>query len=74
MPGITFSSFITTTDVPLIFFSSFAYVLLIIYKKENLHILIFFFFKCFFFLGFMSKYAMAYLLISSLISIIYFKK
>jgi len=75
MPGITFSSFITTTDVPLIFFSSaFAYVLLIIYKKENPSYSYFFLLSTIFLLGFLSKYAMAYLLISSLISIIYFKE
>ena len=36
MPGITFSSFISTTDVPLVFFSSiFCFIFLVIYKKKN---------------------------------------
>ena len=44
IPGITFSSFVATTDVPLIFFSSgFTFLFLTIYKKRILPIFIFFF-------------------------------
>ncbi len=75
MPGITFSSFVTTTDVPLILFSSaFALLFLIIYKKENPSYFYFFLLGVVFFFGFLSKYAMAYLLISTFILIIFFKE
>ena len=74
MPGITFSSFVTTTDVPLILFASiFSYIFLIIYKKNNPSHLYFILLGIVFFLGCLSKYAMAYLLVSLCISIVAFK-
>ena len=44
IPGITFSSFVATTDVPLIFFSSgFTFLFLTIYKKKDPSYFYFFF-------------------------------
>ena len=74
IPGITFSSFITTTDVPLILFSSaFVFLFLIIYKKHNPSYFYYFLLGIIFSLGFLSKYAMIYLLFSILIATVSFK-
>ncbi len=72
MPGITFSSFIITTDVPLIFFSSlFIFIFLLIYKKKTPSSVYFIFLGLVFSLGFLSKYAMSYNLISIIILLFY---
>ena len=74
MPGITFSSFVISTDVPLIFFSSaFAYLFLLIYKKKNCSISYFFLLGIVSSLGFLSKYAMAYHLTTLIILFIFYK-
>ncbi len=74
IPGITFSSLINTTDVPLIFFSSlFGYLFFIIYKKKNPSYLYYFLLSLAFTLGFLSKYAMFYLLISLIILLLNYK-
>ncbi len=74
IPGITFSSFITTTDVPLILFSSiFIFLFLIIYKKNNPSYFHFFLLSIIFSLGFLSKYAMVYFLISLFSALVFFK-
>lgn len=73
IPGITFSSFVATTDVPLIFFSSgFTFLFLTIYKKKDPSYFDFFILSTFFSLGFLSKYAIAYFFISILITIVFF--
>ena len=73
IPGITFSSFINTTDVPLIFFSSaFSYLFFLIYKKKQAPYFYYFLLGLVLTLGFLSKYAMFYLFVSLLaLSLIY---
>ena len=74
MPGVTFSSFIISTDVPLILFSSaFAYLFIIIYKSKSYSILHFLLLGFIFSFGFLSKYAMAYHLITFTILMIFYK-
>ncbi len=65
MPGITFSTFISNTDVPLIFFSSlFSFIFLKIYTSKSTSYFNYIFLGIVFGLGFLSKYAMTYLLFS----------
>ena len=65
MPGITFSSYIITTDVPLIFFSSvFAFLIIKIYKNSAVSNFYYLLVGVVFSLGFLSKYAMVYHLVS----------
>ncbi|MBF96052.1 MAG: hypothetical protein CFH34_00223 [Alphaproteobacteria bacterium MarineAlpha9_Bin4] len=75
IPGITFSSLISTTDVPLIFFSSiFSYLFLKIYKDRNTSYIFLILLGLIFGLGTLSKYAMFYLFISLVItSFLYIK-
>ena len=71
MPGITFSSFLISTDVPLIFFSSL--IALLIIKINNSHKakpLYFCFLGFALALGLLSKYAIFYLILSFLVSMI----
>ena len=74
IPGITFSSFITTTDVPLILFASaFAYIFCIIFKENKPAWYYYILIGIFLSLGFLSKYAIAYFLISLFFGIFFFK-
>ncbi|MDA9708178.1 glycosyltransferase family 39 protein [Alphaproteobacteria bacterium] len=71
MPGISFSSFLISTDVPLLLFSSL--IALCIIKISNSRkntFLLFCLLGLFFALGFLSKYAIFYLLLSFLFSIL----
>ena len=73
MPGITFSSFISTTDVPLVFFSSiFCFIFLVIYKKKKPSIFYYILLGLVFSLGFLSKYAMGYLMLSLMILLFFY--
>ena len=74
MPGITFSSYVITTDVPLIFFSSvFAFLIIKIYKKSSVSNFYYFLVGVVFSLGFLSKYAMVYHLVSLTILLLFYK-
>ena len=74
MPGITFSSLMISTDVPLLFFSSLVGLLVIkLYKLEQKNNLYYFLLTIVLALGILSKYATLYLLISIFISVILLK-
>ena len=67
MPGISFSSFLVSTDVPLLFFSSLIALFIIkIFNSRRNNFLFFFLLGIFFALGFLSKYAIFYILLSFL--------
>lgn len=69
MPGISFSSFLISTDVPLLLFSSLIALCIIkIFNSRKNTFLLFFLLGLFFALGFLSKYAIFYLLLSFLFS------
>ena len=69
MPGISFSSFLISTDVPLLLFSSLIALCIIkIFNTKKNNFLLFFLLGLFFALGFLSKYAIFYLLLSFLFS------
>ena len=74
MPGITFSSLMISTDVPLLFFSSLIGLIILkmyqIKQKSNLYYLLLTFVLA---LGILSKYATLYLIISIFISILLLK-
>ncbi len=74
MPGITFSSFMISTDVPLIFFSSLiALILIKSYYSKVFHNTYVFLLALALALGFLSKYAIFYIILSCLLSTIIFK-
>tara|TARA_X000000950_G_scaffold69887_1_gene86601 strand:- start:244 stop:1683 length:1440 start_codon:yes stop_codon:yes gene_type:complete len=69
MPGISFSSFLISTDVPLLLFSSLIALSIIkIFNSRQNNFLLFCLLGLFFALGFLSKYATFYLLLSFLVS------
>lgn len=69
MPGISFSSFLISTDVPLLLFSSLIALCIIkIFNSRKNTFLLFCLLGLFFALGFLSKYAIFYLLLSFLFS------
>ena len=69
MPGISFSSFLISTDVPLLVFSSLIALCIIkIFNSRKNTFLLFCLLGFFFALGFLSKYAIFYLLLSFLFS------
>ena len=69
MPGISFSSFLISTDVPLLLFSSLIALCIIkIFNSRKNTFLLFCLLGLFFALGFLSKYATFYLLLSFLFS------
>ena len=69
MPGISFSSFLISTDVPLLLFSSLIALCIIkIFNSRKNTFLLFSLLGLFFALGFLSKYAIFYLLLSFLFS------
>jgi 4-amino-4-deoxy-L-arabinose transferase-like glycosyltransferase len=69
MPGISFSSFLISTDVPLLLFSSLVALCIIkIFNSKKNTFLLFCLLGLFFALGFLSKYAIFYLLLSFLFS------
>ncbi len=74
MPGITFSSFLISTDVPLIFFSSLIAISIIkinnTYGSNRLYFCILGFVLA---LGLLSKYAILYLILSFFLSMIFYK-
>ena len=71
MPGITFSSFLISTDVPLIFFSSLIALLIIkISKSRESKPLYFYLLGFAIALGLLSKYAIFYLILSFFLSMI----
>ena len=71
MPGISFSSFLISTDVPLLFFSSLIALCIIkIFNSKKNTFLFYCLLGLFFALGFLSKYAIFYLLLSFLFSIV----
>lgn len=69
MPGVTFSSLIVSTDIPLLFFSALISIIMVLFYKKALN-------ENFLFialgitlgLGFLAKYAVLYLMIGILIS------
>ena len=74
MPGITFSSLMISTDVPLLFFSSLVGLLVIkLYQVKQKNHLYYFLLTIVIFLGILSKYATLYLMISIFISILLLK-
>ena len=69
MPGISFSSFLISTDVPLLLFSSLIALCIIkIFNSRKNTFLLFCLLGLFFALGFLSKYAIFYLLLGFLFS------
>ncbi len=75
MPGISFSSFLISTDVPLLFFSSLIALCIIkIFNSQKRNLLFFFLLGLFFALGFLSKYAIFYILLSFVFSMVIDKK
>ena len=71
MPGISFSSFLISTDVPLIFFSSLIALCLIkLFNAKKNNLLYYCLLGLFFALGFLSKYAIFYILLGFLCSMI----
>ena len=69
MPGISFSSFLISTDVPLLLFSSLIALCIIkVFNSRKNTFLLFCLLGLFFALGFLSKYAIFYLLLSFLFS------
>ena len=74
MPGITFSSLMISTDVPLLFFSSLVGLLVIkLYQLKQKNNLYYFLLTVVLALGILSKYATLYLLVSIFISVILLK-
>ncbi len=64
MPGISFSSFLISTDVPLLLFSSLIALCIIkIFSSKKNNFILFCLLGLFFALGFLSKYAIFYLLL-----------
>ena len=69
MPGISFSSFLISTDIPLLLFSSLIALCIVkIFNSRKNTFLLFCLLGLFFALGFLSKYAIFYLLLSFLFS------
>ena len=74
MPGITFSSFIISTDVPLMLFSSLTALILIkIYTLNKPNYIYFFFLSLSLAIGILSKYATFYIILCFILSSIIFK-
>ena len=72
MPGVVFSSFFITTDVPLLFFSSLiTFCIIYILSKRDNNTLIWLLFSVSIGLGFLSKYALIYYIVSLIVATIY---
>ena len=75
MPGVTYSSFFISTDVPLLMFASITGLLIIkMMESESKDILSFIFLALCLSMGILSKYAMFFFLISILISSLFSEK
>ena len=75
MPGITFSSLMISTDVPLLFFSSLIGLVIIkLYQTKNKYNLYYYLLTIVLALGILSKYATLYLVINIFISVFLLKE
>ena len=75
MPGVTFSSLMISTDVPLLFFSSIICLIIIkLYLSQEKKLLYYLLFSIAVSLSILAKYATSYIFLSILISIFLHKK
>ena len=71
MPGVVFSSFFITTDVPLLFFSSLiTFCLVYLFSKKNSNLLIWLLLSISIGLGFLSKYALIYYIVGIIVALV----